>query len=71
MKRIEMDVKGMHCPSCKLLIQDCLEELEGVKNIVVSEKEGKVSLEYDTTKLDEKKIQKTITDQGYTISKKR
>ncbi len=61
---MKMKIKGMHCKSCKMLIEDALDEI-GVKAEVNVEKgfvefeEGGVSLE---------KIKKTIEAEGdYTV----
>lgn len=31
MRTVSFDVEGMHCPSCGLLIDDCLMDVDGVQ----------------------------------------
>ncbi len=40
-------VKGMHCNSCKLLIEDALGDLKGVTSCSVDFKTGKGTVEHD------------------------
>ena len=61
-----INVQGMHCKSCVMLIQDALEEI-GAKNVKISLDEkkqiGKVSFEYK----DPKKVVETIEKEGYKV----
>lgn len=70
MSRIKLVVKGMHCKSCKMLIEDELEEIGATEiKITVDEasKQGSVECETDKTK-DE--IIKLIESQGeYSVEK--
>ena len=65
MKKITLKVKGMHCKSCSMLIEDALEDL-GVKSKVDSDK-GIAIVEFDESKVSEKTIKKTIKGEGYKI----
>jgi len=59
-------IKGMHCRSCEILIEDELMKLQGVKKAIVSEKRGVAEIYYKgTIELD--KIEKAVCDAGYTI----
>jgi copper chaperone CopZ len=63
---INLNVKGMHCHSCKILITDVLEEIGATKiKITVDEKQkvGKVSFEHP----DKKKVISAIEAEGYKI----
>ena len=57
-----LKIKGMHCKSCKMLIEDSLEEI-GVKANVDVEKEL-VELNFDEGKVSVDKIKKVIEEQG-------
>ena len=63
-KVITLNVKGMHCKSCKMLVNDALEE-NGATNIRIDLDEkkqlGKVSFE----NLDKKKAVELIKKEGY------
>jgi len=40
-----LKVHGMHCPSCAMIIENEIEELEGVKDVECSYKKGIVKIE--------------------------
>ncbi|MCA9495332.1 MAG: cation transporter [Nanoarchaeota archaeon] len=42
----KLKVKGMHCPSCEMLIKDILED-EGVKVLSVNHKTGDLEISYN------------------------
>jgi len=42
-------VKGTHCNSCKMLIEDVCSEMPGVKSCSVDFKTGKTVIEHDGT----------------------
>jgi len=67
MKTIKLNVKGLHCSSCEMLIKDSLEETEGVKNAEVSHKNGTVTIDYDEKLIDENKIKDIIKKEGYKV----
>ncbi|MEK6853638.1 MAG: heavy metal-associated domain-containing protein [Nanoarchaeota archaeon] len=56
-------IKGMHCKSCKMLIEDAGAEFSGVKSCSVDFKAGKMVVEHDGT-LDLKKLKKEIEGLG-------
>lgn len=59
-------IKGMHCRSCEILIEDELMKLHGVKKAIVSEKRGVAEIYYKGF-LEEEKIEKAVCSAGYTI----
>jgi copper chaperone CopZ len=66
MKKSNMNVTGMHCTSCEMLIVDTLTEA-GASKVKVSHKDGKLAVEYDESKLDESKIKKLVEAEGYKV----
>lgn len=64
MKTIELNIKGIHCGSCKMLIEDALGDLEGVEHSIVDSETGKTKVEFDETKVDEAKIKAEIESLG-------
>ena len=56
-------VKGMHCNSCKMLIEEACSEISGVKSGIVDFKTGKMVIEH-SEKLDLKKLKKKIESLG-------
>ena len=70
MKKITLNVKGMHCSSCEMLIQEGLGELAGVEAVLFSNVKGTVIVEYDDSKLNEADIKTTIVNEGYEVEQK-
>lgn len=69
MKEIKLNVSGMHCRSCEMLIKDALEEIKGVKDVEANHSQGTVRLLHeDNVRLDE--IKKTIEREGYKVIEK-
>ncbi|RXZ02810.1 copper chaperone CopZ [Fictibacillus sp. S7] len=68
MEKITLKVAGMSCNHCVNTIQGNVGKLEGVSQVKVDLKEGKVNVEYDASKISLDKIKETIDDQGYDIA---
>ncbi len=66
MKKINLNIKGMHCKSCAMLITDVLEDLN-VKS-KINHETGKAEIEFDENKITSEEIKKTITKEGYQIN---
>ena len=66
MSTISVKVKGMHCNSCKIIVEEALQDI-GAKNIsiAIDEKKqiGKVSFLHE----DKKKVIETIEKEGYKV----
>ena len=52
-------VKGTHCESCKVLIEDVLKDIDGVNSATADFKTGKTEIVH-SGKLDMKKIKQEI-----------
>ena len=59
---VELNVEGMHCKSCEMLISDELEE-NGAKNIKIDHKTGKLSFDG----LSEEKGVEIVEKEGYKV----
>jgi|WetSurMetagenome_2_1015567.scaffolds.fasta_scaffold00882_21 uncharacterized protein len=66
MKKITFNITGLHCSSCKTLVEAEVGELAGVKKIIVLFEEGRAGVEYDEAKTDLDKIFSKIKELGYT-----
>ncbi|HRN70568.1 MAG TPA: cation transporter, partial [Candidatus Woesebacteria bacterium] len=64
MKKQIFPIVGMHCASCKTLIQEAVAELDGIKQVSVNYATEKMSVEYDEAKVDFETLRKTVADQG-------
>ncbi len=59
-------IKGMHCRSCEILVEDELMKVHGVKKAIVSEKRGVAEIYYKGN-LEYEKIEKAVCAAGYQI----
>lgn len=58
-------ISGMHCSSCSILIDEAVEELEGVTSSSTSLKRKLTTVTYDFTRCDADQIAAAIVDAGY------
>ena len=65
MKKIKIDVTGMHCASCSTLIDRALNKVDGVKSANVNLTTNKATIEYDKGKTNEAALVSTIQNKGY------
>ncbi len=66
MSKTIIPIKGMHCRSCEILIEDKLKELPGIQHIRVKYKINQ-ALVYSKCSLDMVKARKKIFEAGYDI----
>ena len=57
--------KGMHCPSCSMLITLNVEDLPGVSAVQCDHASGTTSVIHDAATVDAATIRKAIEDSGY------
>lgn len=62
-----LNVEGMTCGHCKAAVTNALNELDGVKNVVVHLESGKVEVELDSSKVTEAEMREAIEEQGYDV----
>ncbi len=70
LKKIKVQVDGIHCKSCKTLIETEVDVLEGVKDIDVDYQTGECWIEFDDQKISQRKIFETIEGLNYEVSGK-
>ena len=58
-------VTGMHCSSCSILIDEAVEELDGVTASSTSLKKKLTTVTFDATQCDTDTIAATIVEAGY------
>lgn len=66
-KFIKLSVKGMHCRSCELLLEEKLKDVACVKSADLNCKTGEAIIHYQGEAPDIKAIDKTIVDAGYEL----
>lgn len=62
----KLKVKGMHCPSCEMLIKDILED-ENVEVILVNHKTGDLEVSYNENDVDFEEIKRVLAEEGHEI----
>jgi copper chaperone CopZ len=61
----EFTVKGMHCVSCKNLIEEDLGEMPGVRGVLVDLNGGRAHIDYDEQTVTPKLLMQKIGELGY------
>ncbi|WP_433750442.1 copper chaperone CopZ [Falsibacillus pallidus] len=67
MEKTVLNVQGMSCGHCEKAVKSALGELDGVQNVDVSLKDGKVEVEFDSSKATVAVMKDAIEDQGYDV----
>lgn len=60
-------IKGMHCRSCEILIEDELREVKNVSGVEVNYKIGEAKVFYEQIIPDKSALEKKITKNGYSL----
>ncbi|MFH0924932.1 MAG: heavy metal translocating P-type ATPase [bacterium] len=66
MKKITINITGMHCTSCSARINQNLNKAEGIESAYVNFATSSASVSYDENVTNKKNILKVIKDTGYT-----
>ncbi len=64
-----LSIKGMHCASCALNIDEELEELEGITEAKTSYRKQTTEVLFDETRTGIDKIHETIRSLGYEVAR--
>lgn len=67
MKKIKLQIEGMHCSSCAMSIDFDLEDLTGVKGAKTSYAKQETEVEFEEEKIGEREIVNQINKTGYKI----
>lgn len=71
MKKEIINIIGMHCSSCEMLIEKELKKIKGVQNINVSHKKSIAEIEFNNEKPSFEEIENAIKMAGYKIGKEK
>ncbi len=63
-----IEIKGMHCRSCEIVVEEELLKIPGVSKVNVSEKEGKAKVT-STREISNKEIEGAVKAAGYELGK--
>lgn len=70
LKNIKFFIEGIHCSSCKTIIETELNDLPGIKQTTVNLKTGEANIEFDNDKIGEKEFFTSIEKLNYRIKDK-
>jgi sulfite exporter TauE/SafE/copper chaperone CopZ len=65
LKKIKLQINGIHCKSCKILIETEIDVLPGVNKVEVDYISGEAEIEFDDEKISQEKIFKAIEKLNY------
>jgi len=68
-KYIKIPIKGMHCRSCELLIEESLKEIPNVKSVDVNYRDGEAIVYQGNQAPDQKVLNAAIVSAGYEIGR--
>ena len=66
-KKIVLPIKGMHCRSCEILLEDRLSEVGNVIKCAVSHKKGIAEIFYDDPAPNAEELRSAVVSTGYEI----
>lgn len=69
MSKFIVPIKGMHCKSCEILVEQNLKKVCGVTKADVDHKVGQAVVYFDGTQPKSEEVTKAIEDSGYKIGK--
>jgi len=64
-ERIEFEIEGMHCSSCGMLIDEALEEIEGVASSRTHVRRRRTVVVLSDEALSPGRVEQAIADLGY------
>lgn len=65
MRDVTIEVSGMHCASCGLLVDDCMLDVEGVQESVTDTRSGICNVRVDDG-VDDATLLAAVKEAGYT-----
>jgi sulfite exporter TauE/SafE/copper chaperone CopZ/heme/copper-type cytochrome/quinol oxidase subunit 2 len=69
MNKTTVDIKGMHCRSCEILIEDELQKIPQVTKVEIDHKTGRAEIYYQSNKLDQNSVEQAVKTAGYNLGK--
>ena len=67
MNKTVVPIKGMHCRSCELLIEDEIKSIPGVKKVDVSHKKACAEVYYKDPELKVEDLDRAVQNAGYSV----
>ncbi len=67
MEKLTLEVTGMHCASCGLLIDETLQDLPGVESAATDVEAGRTVVEHDPGLTPPEAMAEAIAELGYQV----
>lgn len=67
MKNVKLNVTGMHCHSCEMLIEESIINMRGVTKVNASHQNSTVAVRFDETLTSIDEVRKTICKEGFSV----
>lgn len=68
-KTIKLEIKGMHCHSCEILLERDLSTIEGVERVKANFKKGLAEVQYGNNQPDSEMIRQVVENNGYKLGR--
>jgi copper chaperone CopZ len=69
MKKLTLEVAGMHCKSCELLLERSIKNIENVEKVKANQSRGTLEISYSGPVPDAQEIESIIIENGYALGK--
>jgi len=70
MNKIIIPIRGMHCASCELLVEEQLKKLPGVDGVKVNQKQALAEIKFNSSPPSETNIARAVQEAGYEVGQK-
>ena len=70
MSHSTIPIRGMHCASCELLVEEQLKKIPGVATVKVFQKRGMAEITYQGKEPEQDQIIKAVQEAGYEVGQK-
>ncbi|MBL8030262.1 MAG: sulfite exporter TauE/SafE family protein [Candidatus Doudnabacteria bacterium] len=67
MQKLIVPIRGMHCKSCEILIEENIKQIPGVKKVESSHVSGRAKIWFEENKPSQNAIGKAVEAAGYTV----
>ncbi len=70
MNKLKLNLRGMHCKSCEILVEDNLKEIKGVAEARADYRKGELEITHQGESLDLTLIREAVKKAGYSLGEK-
>lgn len=67
MNKFSVPIKGMHCRSCEMLIEEKLSQIPEVRKMNINHKKGEAEVYWEEQKPNMEEVERAVRDAGYEI----